>query len=47
MPTVGQIERRTQQRVVKMFREQLGHAPPGTAIGWRTNRDGGCGSIVL
>lgn len=26
MPTVGQIERKTQQRVVKLFREQLGYA---------------------
>ena len=25
MPTVGQIERKTQQRVVKLFREQLGY----------------------
>jgi hypothetical protein len=25
MPTVGQIERKIQQRVVKLFRETLGH----------------------
>lgn len=25
MPAVGQIERKTQQRVVKLFREQLGY----------------------
>jgi len=36
MPTVGQIERKTQQRVVKLFREQLGYAYLGD---W-TDREG-------
>ena len=36
MPTVGQIERKTQQRVVKLFREQLGYA----YLGDRTDREG-------
>ena len=26
MPAVGQIERKSKQRVVKLFREQLGYA---------------------
>jgi hypothetical protein len=36
MPTVGQIERKTQQRVVKLFRERLGYAYLGD---W-TDREG-------
>ncbi len=36
MPAVGQIERKTQQRVVKLFREQLGYAHLGD---W-TDREG-------
>ncbi len=29
MSTVGQIERKTQDRVVKLFQAQLGYALPG------------------
>ena len=36
MPAVGQIERKPQQRVVKLFREQLGYAYLGD---W-TDREG-------
>jgi len=36
MPSVGQIERKTQQRVVKLFREQFGYAYLGD---W-TEREG-------
>ncbi len=36
MPAVGQIERKTQQRVVKLFRERLGYAYLGD---W-TDREG-------
>ena len=36
MPTVGQIERKTQQRVVKLFREQLGYAYLGDWTEWET-----------
>jgi len=36
VPTVGQIERKTQQRVVKLFREQLGYAYLGDWTEWET-----------
>ena len=36
MSTIGQIEKRTQQRVVKLFREQLGYDYLGN---W-TDREG-------
>ena len=36
MPTIGQIEMKTQQRVLKLFRERLGYAYPGD---W-TDREG-------
>jgi type I restriction enzyme, R subunit len=37
MPTAGQIERKTQQRVVKLFREQLGYNYLGNWIDRKGN----------